>query len=1014
MTVQQLVENKDTLNYQQICTALIETFHVNEKINWESILPAQQQQDLFGGETLRLVAEHPILSKQKDIRPIALKRGSISQMLFFYITLNDTKLSKKNIQDVTKKFISGGDANRYIVWFIGNKENTELKVVLSAKEGKKVVLKTLPFGVNQPYYKTYTFILNEVAQKVNQLFVEPSDLWKVLWKSFDISIVNRNFYNEIKAVFDSLIQTELSKAPQLFKTNEVKVQFAIRLIGRIIFCWFLKRKGIIENTVLSSITVKNNQEGYYHDLLEVLFFDVFNTPFKERSKTIPASIKNYPFLNGGLFEDQPTDYKGNWQLQISNQWFANFFGNTLERYNFTVDENSSSNAEIAIDPEMLGRIFENLLAEQNTETKQLASDRKSTGSFYTPREIVDYMVESSIVEYLQNFYPTNYHNHLQKWVHDNELPTELKEKAPELLDKLKIIKVLDPACGSGAFPMGVLQKITTLKHGIDKKKELYDIKLETIENSIYGIDIQPMATELSRLRCWLSLIVDEDINKVKALPNLDFKFITANSLIDLGYDAFLKKLEKEGALLAQPFVEKINQLKKIRDNFFDVSTEDKQKEKLKKEFEKMQRELFIISLDLATSNPTINQFADKIILWNPFDDSKTAPFFSKSWMFGIEDGFDIVIGNPPYIKESTNRNAFDGLRDSPYYQGKMDLWYFFACRFLDNLKPHTGILTFIATNNWVTNAGASKFRNKISKDAQVLQLVDFTNYKIFESADIQTMIMVFKQSPQLSEYTFDYRKIIDTQITIEDVNEILNHTDGKKFQYLSPDFSRIYFHDKTFVFSDENDSKLLKIILENGNFFIDGEKELMSGIDVPQDAVNKQSQKALGDKFKVGDGIFVLSTLEKEKLNFSKSELELIKPYYTTKELQRIFANKVNSFWIIYTDSSFKNLENIKPYSTIKQHLDKFQSVITSENGPYGLNRPREKYFFTGEKILSVRKCAIPAFSYTDFDCFVSRAFFSIKTKRINQKYLTAILNSKVVAFWLKAQRKNARFPISN
>ncbi len=1009
-TIRQLVENKSTLDYAALCTALIQQFAINETVNFNSVLPAAQQKELFGGEERKLIADHPTLSNQKDIRAIALKKGSISQMLFFFVSLTDPALHKKQIEQITKRFIRGSDANRYIIWFFGNTDHTALKVVLSAKERKKIVLKTLPFGVNQPYYKTYDFILSEVHSKVHQLFVEPIDLWKSLWQAFDISIVNKRFYLEIKAVFDTLVQNELSKSEQLFRDEATQIHFSIRLIGRIIFCWFLKRKGIIKDEVLSSNAVKKNNDGYYHEVLEILFFEVFNKPVKERGKKVPASIKDYPFLNGGLFEDQPTDFKENWQLQISNHWFENFFGNTLEKYNFTVDENSSSNAEIAIDPEMLGRIFENLLAEQNTETKTLASDRKSTGSFYTPREIVDYMVETSIVEYLQNFYPTNYHEHLQKWVHDTELPVELKDKSIELLGKLNTIKVLDPACGSGAFPMGILQKITTLKYSLDKKQTLYDIKLATIENSIYGIDIQPMATELSRLRCWLSLIVDEDISKVKALPNLDFKFITANSLIDFGYDTFLKKLEKEGALLAQPFIEKLNELKKVRADFFDVSTENKQKENLKKKFVQIQKELLYQSNELARNKYSINQFADKIITWNPFDDSKTAPFFSKSWMFGVEDGFDIVIGNPPYIKESTNRNAFDGLRDSPYYQGKMDLWYFFACMFLDNLKPNTGILTFIATNNWVTNAGASKFRNKIVNDSQVLQLVDFTNYKIFESADIQTMIMLFKQTSQLAEYEFDYRKITDTQITIDDVIEILNRGENKKFQYLNPDFNRSYFSDKTFVFSNENDSSILKSILDNGEFFIDGDTELMSGIDVLQDAVNKQSQKTLGSKFKVGDGIFVLSNEEKEKINFSKKELELIKPYYTTKELQRIYGNKENSFWIIYTNSSFKNPDNIKPYPNIKKHLDQFEKVITSENGIYGLNRPREESFFQGKKILSVRKCATPAFTYTDFDCYVSRAFFSIKTNRINQKYLSAILNSKVVAFWLKHKGKMQGF----
>ena len=251
MTIQQLVENKTVLNYQEICTTLIQTFHVNENVNWESILPAQQQQEYFGGESLRLIAEHPVLSKQKDIRPIALKKGNISQMLFFYVSLQDSSLPKKNIQEVTKKFISGGDAIRYIIWFFGNQENSNLKVVLSGKEGKKVVLKTLPFGINQPYYKTYNFILNEVNQKVNQLFVEPSDLWKVLWKAFDISIINRNFYNEIKEAFSDLL-VQLNKKGNPFQNEDDRVQFAIRLIGRIIFCWFLTRKDVLKDEAISS------------------------------------------------------------------------------------------------------------------------------------------------------------------------------------------------------------------------------------------------------------------------------------------------------------------------------------------------------------------------------------------------------------------------------------------------------------------------------------------------------------------------------------------------------------------------------------------------------------------------------------------------------------------------------------------------------------------------------------------------------------------------------------------
>lgn len=329
---------------------------------------------------------------------------------------------------------------------------------------------------------------------------------------------------------------------------------------------------------------------------------------------------------------------------------------------------------------------------------------------------------------------------------------------------------------------------------------------------------------------------------------------------------------------------------------------------------------------------------------------------------------------------------------------------------LDHLKEKTGIISFIATNNWVTNAGASKFRNRIAQDAEIKKIIDFTNYKIFESAEIQTMIMFFQNDNREPEYTFDYRKVTDTQVTIDDVIDILEKKESQKFQYLEPIFNREYFKDKTFVFSNDNDSDILNTILQKGTFFIDGKKELMSGIDVLQDAVNKNSQITLGDNFKVGDGIFVLSNKEKENLNLSEKELELIKPYYTTKELTKIYGERKNKYWIIYTNSSFKDPKRIEAYPKIKEHLDKFRDVITSENGTYGLNRPRVEYFFQGEKIMSVRKCAIPAFTYTDFDCYVSRAFFSIKSNRINNKYLAAILNSKLVAFWLKHKGKMQGF----
>jgi adenine-specific DNA-methyltransferase len=184
------------------------------------------------------------------------------------------------------------------------------------------------------------------------------------------------------------------------------------------------------------------------------------------------------------------------------------------------------------------------------------------------------------------------------------------------------------------------------------------------------------------------------------------------------------------------------------------------------------------------------------------------------------------------------------------------------------------------------------------------------------------------------------------------------------------------------------------------------ENEITQGIVIPQDYVIKNHIKKLGQGFKVGDGIFVLSDEEKNNLQLTEKELELIKPYYTSKELKKYYAKRKNSEWIIYTDSRFKDPEAIKPYPNIKNHLDKFQAVITSDNKPYGLHRARDERFFKGEKIIALRKCVEPTFTYTDFDCYVSAAFYVIKTNRFNLKYLTGLLNSKLVAFWLKHKGK--------
>ena len=199
--------------------------------------------------------------------------------------------------------------------------------------------------------------------------------------------------------------------------------------------------------------------------------------------------------------------------------------------------------------------------------------------------------------------------------------------------------------------------------------------------------------------------------------------------------------------------------------------------------------------------------------------------------------------------------------------------------------------------------------------------------------------------------------------------------------------------------------RLYRLRYQNRTFKLNDD-EVAQGIVSPQDFVNESSAKTLGGNVKKGDGIFVVSDKELTDLKLSEKEYELIKPYYTSEELDRYYTNKKNSYWIIYTNSDFKSVKKIESFPNIKKHLDKFSEVITSDNKPYGLHRSREKKFFINEKILSLRKCKEPTFTYTDFDCYVSQTYFIIQTNRLNLKYLTIYLNSKIVRFWLKFRGK--------
>lgn len=936
--------------------------------------------------------------------------------------------------------------------------------------------------------------------------------------AFSIEKVTDEFFQQYKELYIKL--SEHLKTQSLFQSGTEEEQkqkvtrFSKKLLGQIVFLYFLQKKGWLgvakdqpwgkgDKKFLSN-RYRQTTNNYYADFLQYLFYEALAQE-REKDGYYPHFECKIPFLNGGLFE---ADY--DWKhepVEIPDTLFRNTEKNkagdtgtgildVFDRYNFTIKEDEPLEKEVAVDPEMLGKVFENMLE---------VIERKNKGAFYTPREIVHYMCQESLIQYLYQavqFIPKsdletfirNGHlflendalaiqaeqkitsGELKSTTHNSGLPDSIHEHADLLDEKLTSIKICDPAIGSGAFSVGLLHEIVTARLTLQSitgsDVNAYELKRHCIQESIYGVDIDVSAIDISRLRLWLSLIVDEsDYDTITALPNLDYKIMQGNSLVEdfegiqLFNDEFINlhdeaeieitRLKEQQATLQQQFIalykdklltsekkhelEKqnkalIQKIKKLQTSLINQDTQldmndldiisvakikAEKLEKLHKVFfsactpvkkAEIRQQISTLEWELIEATLKERKQTEALEKIQALKQSNEKPFFlwklNFPEVFKQHGGFDVVIGNPPYIKEYSNRSAFDGVRHSPYYQGKMDLWYLFACHSLDLLKNNSGILAFIATNNWTTNFGASKMRNKFIQGATIKQLIDFGSGMVFKSADIQTMIMLVKKGEAEDNYNLDYRRINVKHASFNDALDLLLKKHTEKNEILQPVIIKSDLINKELTFTNNKIDSVLKKILQQGDLFLE-KNEVANGIHPHHDYVNKKSQQILGNGFFVGQGIFVLTGDEKEALDLSNKELQLLKPYYTTKQLSRWSGNPKNVEWIIYTTSKFNKIESIYPYPHLKEHLDQFSEVITSDNKPYGLHRAREESFFKGEKITALRKCVgMPRFTYTNFDCYVSATFYIIKTNRVNQKYLTALLNSKLIAFWLKYKGK--------
>lgn len=599
--------------------------------------------------------------------------------------------------------------------------------------------------------------------------------------------------------------------------------------------------------------------------------------------------------------------------------------------------------------DILGNIYEKFLGkilvkDGRTIKTEFKPDVKKAGwVFYTPQYIVDYIVKNTVWELLKNKTPK------------------------QALD----LHIVDPACGSGAFLIGAYDYIlnrfleqhtkddklikTAIKESkIYEYKESYHLsfnyKKEILRSMIYWVDIDRQAVAVSKLSLLLKLLEWETAE-------------TANQLFSTIDAALLPKLD---------------------DNIKCGNS--------------------LVDSSIYGSLWVVDEATIKKI--NAFDWEKEFAEIFK------EGGFDAVIGNPPYIKEYTNREIFDYIKKSSlakYYQGKMDFWYLFACKGLDSLKKW-GLLWFIAPNNWVTNAWASKMRQKITQESKIKIFLDFVNFMVFQNASIQTMVYVLEKKIPEKEYALEYTKVLDWKITETELSSFLSSNKIENIKN-SIGIQKVllskndYQNWEPVSFVGWSKVEIIKKITEKWSFKLTA-KEVANWIHPHYDFVNNAINQKHGNRFSKWEWIFWLSNQEKQDLQLNENETFLVKPYFSTEQFWRYYASNKNKLWLIYTDSSFKNPKSMDAYPNLKRHLDKFKTVITSSNKPYGLHRARDEKFFLWEKIIVARKCQEPWFSYVNFDSYVSATFYVIKTERFDMRYLTWLLNSSLVKFWLKNKWK--------
>ena len=778
---------------------------------------------------------------------------------------------------------------------------------------------------------------------------------------------------------------------QAFNHNEKKIRdYVKKMMGRITFLHFLQRKGWMcgdLNYMQNMFENSQYKDDYLDSVLEPLFFGILNTKPAEREalfadygwdKSLLDEWKDIPYLNGGLFERDEEDEP---ESRFPADYFKRLF-QFFSEYNFTIDENDPNDAEVGVDPEMLGKIFENLL-----------EDNKDKGAFYTPKEIVRYMCKESLIAYLETNTSIAKEKIRQFVLSPEEGVVDIPEnKKPKLLAALEEVKICDPAIGSGAFPMGLLNELLHCREALSGERyDRAEIKKSIIQNNIYGVDIEKGAVDIARLRFWLSIVVDEETPS--PLPNLDYKIMQGNSLIESFMGVDLSKLTYEKGHKKDKgeitlFDDEKNRLQKrvfqLLKAYYSCSDHDR-KVKLQQEIS----DTINKQLEAQAYDPVILEQLKKI---NLAENNKF--FLWHTWFSDVfnrnddKNGFDIVIGNPPYIQLQNNGGELAKLYEDCRFQTFAKTGDIY-CLFYEKgwqLLCQQGHLCFITSNKWMRAGYGEKMRGFFAKHTNPKYLIDFAGVKIFDNATVDTNILIFGKGK--NEY--QTRCAVTDKLNKDSLKNLSDFVQQQSVECRFESFD-------SWVILSPIEQSIKRKIESVGTPLKDWDIKIYRGVLTGyNDAFIISTEKR--------DEILANCQTEDERLRTA----ELIRPILRGRDIKRYGYDWAN-LWIINTHNGIKGVKpriDINEYPAVKAHLDQYWDKISKRadkgDTPYNLrNCAYLDDFFKPKVMWKIIGCNIN-FSFNDGTMICNNAVNIMTGQRNQLLQFLGLMNCKLFDWYLK------------